>query len=251
MIRAFSYLAVVVSSSALFEALDKPWKLAEILKNVRNVDVVEAEYQMTPLMWAAQNGHAHSAVLLIAAGASVHQGDMDNYTALVHAAINNHLEIVQNLVAAGSSISHATSDTGNNALMWACAYGHADIADFLLENIEGVNLDQRGSGGGTALHLAARHGHMGRIVQKLIQRGADYRLQDLDGNEPLMTATHHNNAQVVSDILEIRGNSQRGVYPSDVIGAKSIAQQKRLTAIVKLLDKWLGDNELTVSVVLP
>ena len=92
----------LVSSSAIFRSLENPQALSRVLQTASNVDVVEASYRMTPLMWAAQNGLGRSVSLLLRRRASVHTRDVDDYTPLVHAAINGHLSIVKELVDAGS-----------------------------------------------------------------------------------------------------------------------------------------------------
>jgi ankyrin repeat protein len=71
----------------------------------------------------------------------------------------------------------------------ACAYGHADVIDFLLDR--GIEVDQqlRGHGEGhTGLHVAAFHGHVD-VVSALLRRGA--RTDAIDktwGTPPLIWA---------------------------------------------------------------
>ncbi len=56
---------IALASSAIFSSLDNPVVLSCVVKGVSNFYVVEAEFRMIALMWAAQNGHAESASLLV------------------------------------------------------------------------------------------------------------------------------------------------------------------------------------------
>jgi hypothetical protein len=71
----------------------------------------------------------------------------------------------------------------------ACAYGHADVVDFLLERGMEVDARLRGHGEGhTGLHVAAFHGHVD-VVNALLRRGA--RVDAIDktwGTPPLLWA---------------------------------------------------------------
>lgn len=243
------YHSVSLAASALFTSLDEPALLARHLAFAPNVDVREAEYNMTPLMCAAHNGYSGSARLLLQRGASVDLYDVDEYTALVHASIAGHIDIVRDLVTAGSSVAHSTSDTGNNSLMWAVAYDHPEIAMYLVEHCDVDCLNKQGRAGGTVLHLAALKTTMAEVVKKVIAKGGDYRIEDFDGNEPLMTAAYYGNYAVTAAILESRGPSQPGVSSSDVIEAMAVAQAQGYSEIVSLIEAWLGPNRPTVIVI--
>ena len=60
---------------------------------------------MTPLMWAALNGHALTCRLLLEHGANpdIRQTSGEN-TALLFAAGKGHVDIVRSLIAAGSHV---------------------------------------------------------------------------------------------------------------------------------------------------
>ena len=71
----------------------------------------------------------------------------------------------------------------------ACAYGRADVVDFLLDRGIEVDAQLRGHGEGhTGLHVAAFHGHAD-VVSALLRRGA--RIDVIDktwGTPPLVWA---------------------------------------------------------------
>ena len=71
----------------------------------------------------------------------------------------------------------------------ACAYGHADVVDFLLDRGIDVDVQLRGHGEGhTGLHVAAFHGHAD-VVSVLLRRGARVDVIDKTwGTPPLVWA---------------------------------------------------------------
>jgi hypothetical protein len=71
----------------------------------------------------------------------------------------------------------------------ACAYGHADVVDFLLDRGIEVDAQLRGHGEGhTGLHVAAFHGHVD-VVSALLRRGARVDVIDKTwGTPPLVWA---------------------------------------------------------------
>jgi ankyrin repeat protein len=91
----------------------------------------------------------------------------------------------------GSLRSSATQDDLANAFVWACGYGRAEVADFLLDR--GIGVDARfpfHGRGHTGLHLAAYHAHPD-IVRTLLRRGATVELTDETwGTTPLAWALY-------------------------------------------------------------
>ena len=56
---------------------------------------------------------------------------------------------------------NAKSKSGSTAFHWACFYGHADIAEYIIENSSKMNmeLNSKTNGGSTAFHWACYYGH--------------------------------------------------------------------------------------------
>ena len=71
----------------------------------------------------------------------------------------------------------------------ACAYGRADVVDFLLDRGVDVDAQLKGHGEGhTGLHVAAFHGHVD-VVSALLRRGAGVDAIDKTwGTPPLVWA---------------------------------------------------------------
>jgi hypothetical protein len=87
----------------------------------------------------------------------------------------------------GSLKAHATRAQMKDGFTWACAFGRADVVDFLLERgmDVGARLAHHIAGSETGLHWAAVGGHV-ETVKVLLQRGAPTEATDERwGNTPL------------------------------------------------------------------
>jgi ankyrin repeat protein len=126
---------------------------------------------MTALHWAALNGDADLASLLLYAGANVGaKTRIGGYTPLHLAAQIGHAQVIAPLVAAGSSVTAATA-TGATALMHAAHSGSTDAVRILIENGADPNVTETANGQ-TALMFAAAADRID-VVKLLIARGAD------------------------------------------------------------------------------
>ena len=80
----------------------------------------------------------------------------------------------------------------------AASQGHERVVDLLLQR--GAEINLQSSAGYTALMLAAFHGHE-RVVELLLRRGAEINLQKSDGVTALMNAAYLNRPAVVRRLL--------------------------------------------------
>jgi len=90
------------------------------------------------------------------------------------AADEGDLELVQKLLEAEPGLIYKTSDAGfASALHFAAKSGHIDVAKYLIEQKADVNRKTQSSK--TPLHLACEKGHI-NMVKLLLYMGADYTL---------------------------------------------------------------------------
>jgi ankyrin repeat protein len=120
---------------------------------------------MTPLMWAAWQGHAAMVHLLLARGADTSARDSRGATALMLAAERGHLEAARLLVP------RAGPDERGEALRHAAGAGQVELVVWLLDEA-GAALEYGGTDGKTPLTCATIGGHAALAVE-LLRRGAD------------------------------------------------------------------------------
>jgi ankyrin repeat protein len=148
-------------------------------------------------------------------GADVNCRDKDGLTPLIWAAIQGHEEVVRLLLERGGDLE-AKNHNGDTALMWASLMGHKDLVDFLLDRGADADLREPKSGV-TALMAAAAKGHVD-VAQVLVEKGAAVNARDRNGNTALTHASIKGYAEVV-DLLLAAGATFNGTCPSEVATA--------------------------------
>jgi ankyrin repeat protein len=98
---------------------------------------------------------------------------------------------------------NAFNSGGDTLLIVTSIYGHPEFLEFLLEL--GAEVNMTGFESRTALHMAARHGHL-KCVVKLLEHGADINaLQSgakVGGQTSLHEAVGHHHKEVVQHLLD-------------------------------------------------
>ena len=141
---------------------------------------------VTALMYAAMYGKADCAEALLEWGADKDAADEYGDTALHRAAINGKLECARLLRRHGANLE-AKNKRGDTALVQAAYYGKADCAAALLE--WGADKDVA-PGGWTALHNAARNGHL-ECARLLVAAKVDRARKTEGGKTALQIARRH------------------------------------------------------------
>nr|WP_314630912.1 ankyrin repeat domain-containing protein [uncultured Noviherbaspirillum sp.] len=116
---------------------------------------------LSPLGRAAYTGDLEQVLALIRQGCDVNvreTGEAHTYTPLVAAAENGHAAIIDALLAAGADVNLKNGEVGGTALMCAAARGHETVVALLLKQT-GIRRDATRFPGDTAFDLAAVHGH--------------------------------------------------------------------------------------------
>ncbi len=135
-----------------------------------NVNVAQGD-GMTALHWAAEQGNAEMAELLLRAGAKVGAVTrIGGYTPLHLASKSGSAPIVQALLKAKSDANVVTT-SGATALHFAAAGGSVDAVNALLDNKADVNAREM-EWGQTPLMFAAAN-NRGQVISVLLKRGAN------------------------------------------------------------------------------
>lgn len=152
----------------------------------------------TPLMEACGHGHAQCALVLLGAGADVHQRNFEGLTPLMISADSGHEACIRALTANKACV-HDTDDDGWTALMFAAQSGHEGCITALLA--AGAAWHIVNSDGSDALILACRQGHEG-CIRALQTAGARSNVLNEDGDSALMIACRDGEAGCVTALLE-------------------------------------------------
>jgi uncharacterized protein len=142
----------------------------------------------TALHWAAASGHANVVRELIRRGVPPFVADGDGQTPLGEAAKGCHLAVVDTLLISTQAAAHRQAI--DEAFFYAAAQGCAPVVARLLGAETPV--DERTTGGWTALMIAADRGHAD-VVTLLVERGARLDLQNDRCNtaSALARVAHH------------------------------------------------------------
>lgn len=144
----------------------------------------------TPVMTATRGNHVDTVRALIEAGADIDLRDDRLDNPFLYAGAEGLLDILRLAIGAGADPT-LTNRFGGTALIPAAERGHVEVVEELLTNSD-VDIDHINNLGWTALLEAivlsngdVRHQ---RVVQLLVDHGADVTIADKDGVTPLQHA---------------------------------------------------------------
>ena len=188
-----------------------------LLEAEPNVRVKTRIGAITPLNLAGKNGSAAMIDALVAAGADVNYPATTGATPLMMAAMSGRVDAVRHLIQHGAYANARDFTNGQTPLMFAAwenraavitelaAHGaHVGLTSNVLSLVD-TTLDEQGHpvaprrrrapggnsamGGMTALHFAARDGHLDAVAA-LVDSGADVnQVSGGDGSTPIVFAT--------------------------------------------------------------
>jgi ankyrin repeat protein len=149
------------------------------------------------IIFAAAGGDAGVIEALLGAGADIEARDATGMTPLLTAANMGHAEVVRLLIASGANKEAGEYQQGLRAIHLAAIMGRDAVVSELLR--AGADKDALDSDGSSALHYAATDGH-DRVVELLLAAGANRNVM-LHGETPLSTAEHYGH-QSTAEILK-------------------------------------------------
>ena len=156
-----------------------------LLSGGANPNAQEANGGQTALMWALSERQAAVVEELVKRGADVQPGSKTGFTPLMFAAQQGDADSARILLRAGAKPNDAQPKTGLTPLMIASAMGNAKAVDLLLDN--GADPNAVDTNGYAPLHKAVRDSDYGidverkdailAIVKSLLKHGADPNLR--------------------------------------------------------------------------
>lgn len=115
-------------------------------------------------------------------------------------------------------------------LMTAASLGNKKIVELLLDH--GADMDLRDNLGYTALHWAAYYNHSA-VAEALVKRGASLNIQDRKGSTPLILAAYYGHLGTVKALVE--GGAKTDIEDKRGQTALALARQGGFTEVEEFL----------------
>ncbi len=157
------------------------------------------------LLQAAEHGNLVIVKLLLTARVKVGCRDQYDRTPLMLAAKNGHVNVIEALTANGADVNGWERHFQTSPLLYAV--NSKDLASVKVLLDRGANVNFIASGGRTALMDAVWLG-LADIAQLLIDKGADVNWVDQERRTVLEKAKYKGNAKII-DLLKVAGAKDR------------------------------------------
>jgi ankyrin repeat protein len=183
--------------------------LEYLLDNGVDINVPNA-WGLTPLMAAAERGHAQVVSRCLEACADVHAADENGRTALFYAAAPEAFTAFQLAQEFGSDAQNALlksclPDMPDGVTLPPLDFGYQPSDDVTCIDLlirAGADIDSRDVDGATPLLVACRCGRPSRVV-RLLELGADAAATDNQGRTAQASAAEHHDPQQCEQILAL------------------------------------------------
>ncbi|KAK6535335.1 hypothetical protein TWF694_001797 [Orbilia ellipsospora] len=190
---------------------------------------------------AAEKGNLDIVKFLSKKGAAVDEGNEKGRTPLYLAVRNGWVDVVEYLVTLEGVDVNKVGDDGWTALHAASFYGKkgGEMVKVLLENGAEVGV-KISSTGYTPLHKASEAGNL-EAAKLLVEKGASVNARSLRRHTPLYAAVRFGDSKERERMLEmvkmlVGKKADVGIKDRFGMGVGSIAKQKGLTEVMKVLD---------------
>ncbi|XP_071159000.1 uncharacterized protein [Mytilus edulis] len=154
-------------------------------------------FGQSPILTACENGHIEIVKLLLDKGTDFNLCDYNSWSTAMKA--HKHCNIVVGMMFVDWRADYICGYWGESPLMKACAQGHTKIVDMLLER--GADYNKYDGCGETPLMKACKNGRTD-ILKMLLDRGADYNNYDGYGETPVMKASEYGHTDTLKILLD-------------------------------------------------
>jgi len=206
-------------------------QVRSLLRTGEDVNAAQGD-GMTALHWAANNGDAEMAEMLLYAGAHVGAVTrLGDYTPLHMASRGGRLDVARLLLESGADVAAVTSTGAVQPLHFAAASGNAALVSALIGAGAAVDAIET-SRGQTPLMFAASAGRT-EVVSTLLSAGADHEVTSTVVDIPERSAEDRAARQVRNEVLAaFRGDQPEGTSwqpsPAEVQAAVRSANAARV-----------------------
>ena len=195
----------------------------------------------TLLFISAQEGLYEGTVLLLALGAHIEARNDSGFTPLHTACENGHYDCAKILIASGANVNNVEQSWASVPLICAAFWGHADVAELLLD--ARVDVTARSAFDYSALSLACIKG-FDVIAQMLLRHGgSDLEVRNAGGSTPLLLAAGAAHGAIVDVLLEygadVRATDNRGTTLLHILAQTA----DNATRIREVVSKYAPDVE--------
>jgi len=188
----------------------------ELITSILSDDVTEIdstdELGMSPIHWAAFNGHSHMVEYLLKVGARIDQLNNGLNSALMLAAAQGHETVVLFLLANDADI-HIRNIKDRDALYMAVLYAQQSKGLYLILRAligHGVDVNMPDASGAPPLHECASR-NLSRSVLLLVDCGAEVNVgHSRNGLTPLQLAC----TALIPDVETVRSLLDKGAFPN-------------------------------------
>ena len=150
---------------------------------------------------AARRNDGEVVIALADAGANLDVQEPDTgHTPLHIASFYGKLYAGRELIDRGASLEIRASKTVQTPLFYAARENNPKIVNWLLEH--GADANTKDPDGTTPLHWAARKGFLD-VAKALVHGGADYRVETVNGLRPLQFAISYHQAELRDYLISV------------------------------------------------
>jgi ankyrin repeat protein len=216
---------------------------AELLLRYGAVVHVASPLNKGPLHIAAKYGNLRTLKLLLDSKEGKNFIDTPMFigvTPLYYAAQNGHTEVVNFLLSRGADTKQAAKD-GQTPIHIAVATQNCSVAEALL-NADKTLIDVPLPDGSTPLHIAVDNRDL-ETVKLLLREGANAQLLDKEGVAPIHIAAMQGKQAIIKALLDYQIGTE--LIDAKIPGGKTaldLAQDQKYPEVVKLLKEARSDS---------